>query len=54
MRRQYILAMLVLVALLAAAPSWNDTTCDASTPLPAALEQGPGFLQSPLALDVVP
>jgi hypothetical protein len=34
MRRQHVLAVLALMALLAAAPSWNDTTCDRTTPLP--------------------
>jgi hypothetical protein len=35
MRRQYLLAALALISLLAAAPSWNDTTCDRTTPSPA-------------------
>lgn len=35
MRRQYLLATLALIALIAAAPSWNDTTCDRTTPVPA-------------------
>ena len=35
MRRQYVLAVLAFIALLAAAPSWNDTTCDRTTPVPA-------------------
>jgi hypothetical protein len=41
MRRQYVLAVLVLVALLAAAPSWNDTTCDRTTPVPTAWNVSP-------------
>jgi hypothetical protein len=43
MRRQHVLALLAFLALLAAAPSWNDTTCDATTPLPA------GFTESSTA-----
>lgn len=43
MRRQYLLAALTLLALVAAAPSWNDTTCDRTTPLPA------GFTESSTA-----
>ena len=43
MRRQYLLAALTFLALLAAAPSWNDTTCDRTTPLPA------GFTESSTA-----
>ena len=43
MRRQYLLAALTFIALLAAAPSWNDTTCDRTTPLPA------GFTESSTA-----
>jgi hypothetical protein len=41
MRRQYVLAALALIALLAAAPSWNDTTCDRTTPLPAGWTESP-------------
>ena len=41
MRRQYVLAALGLLALLAAAPSWNDTTCDRSTPVPAGWADRP-------------
>lgn len=41
MRRHYLLAGLALVALMAAAPSWNDTTCDRTTPVPAAFADAP-------------
>lgn len=48
MRRQYLLAALTFIALLAAAPSWNDTTCDRTTPLPA------GWADAPLAAGDTP
>ena len=41
MRRQYVLAALGLLTLLAAAPSWNDTTCDRTTPVPAGWADRP-------------
>lgn len=41
MRRHYLLAVLGLVALMAAAPSWNDTTCDRTTPVPTGFADAP-------------
>jgi hypothetical protein len=41
MRRQFVFAVLALVALLAMAPSWNDTTCDRTTPVPTAWNVSP-------------
>ena len=52
MRRQHVLALLALITLLAAAPSWNDTTCDRTTPVPGGWTQEPtaaGGRQLPLA-----
>jgi hypothetical protein len=48
MRRHYFLAVLALVAMMAAAPSWNETTCDRTTPVPA------GFADAPTAAGDVP
>jgi hypothetical protein len=37
-----VLALLALITLLAAAPSWNDTTCDRTTPVPGGWDESPG------------
>lgn len=48
MRRHYLLAVLALFALLAAAPSWNDTTCDRTTSVPE------GWADAPIATGDMP